>query len=107
VKASDYLHSIFGKDQKTEWLADLVMHKRHNHIQYYNNGVGYVARFHNYERFKEKVNNRVKRQIIRKHRAFLIQHEITVDNFSKLQSTDEDTIKLAKKSLWNEKQTKI
>lgn len=95
---SEYLENAIT-DEKTRYLANMICHYRHNHIIYYDNSVGYVTRFHDYHEFKELVNNRIKRQIIRKAKAFLKEHQITVEHFENLLSTDEKTIELAKKLL--------
>jgi len=92
---SEYLHTVFEKEPKAEFLANLVTHYRHNHINYYDNSVGYVCRFHDYDTFKRIVNNCAKRQIIRKAKDYLINVGITVEDFCRLQSTDENTVALA------------
>ena len=53
----------------------------------------------NYDEEKQKVNERAKRQIIRKATKFLIDNEIKSETFLKLQNTTEETLKLAKNKL--------
>jgi hypothetical protein len=62
---SYYLSSIFGEHTHTYKVACLVTHYRHYHVSYYNKGVSYVSKYHDYSIFKRKVNNRAKRQLIR------------------------------------------
>ena len=104
---SGYLHGVFVETPRVEWLANMITHYRHEHINYYNNGVGYVSRFHNYDRFKEKVNNRVKRQLLRKLHGFLFKVGVTSSDFALLQGTDGKTMLLAEKLLTDGKIKKI
>lgn len=77
----------------------MVTHYRHTHIRYYNRWVHYHSRFRDYETFKTTVNNRVKRNILRKCKPFLKQNGFTVQDFEALQGTDDKTLKLAVKIL--------
>jgi len=95
---SEYLRTVFG-EVKQRWLANLVTHYRHEHVNYYNNGVGYVAAFHDYDSFKHQANERAKRQILRKCKQFLITHGFTSVDFSALQGTDPKTLELAERLL--------
>jgi len=92
---SEYLHGVFEDEPKVEFIANLVTHYRHEHTKYYDNGVGYVSRFHDYDSFKETVNNRAKRQIIRKAKNYLRAVGVTPEDFCTLQSTDQKTAELA------------
>lgn len=96
---SEYLHKVFAREPKVEFFANLVTHYRHTHIKYYDNGVGYVCRFHDYDAFKIKVNNRAKRQIIRKSKNYLKSVGITPNDICRLQNNDKQTLKLAHKHL--------
>ena len=99
VEKSEYLSTVFKDNPKMEWLANMVTHYRHEHVKYYNNSVGYVSFFHDYDGFKNVVNNRTKRQIIRKCKAFLLANNFTSKQFIELQNTEEKTIALANKIL--------
>lgn len=98
---SDYLKGVFS-DQKSLWLANMVMHYRHDHIKWWNNcwgrnGVYYQGRwFKNYDEEKSKVNECAKRQIARKCKDFLINHQFKVSHFKSLQGTTQRTINLVK-----------
>jgi hypothetical protein len=93
-----YLSTVFS-DERPLWLSNMVTHYRHNHINYYNRWVHYHSRYRSYESFKAKVNNRAKRNIIKKCKEFLKDHHFTVNDFAALQNTDEKTLKLAGKIL--------
>jgi len=91
---SEYLQSVFGDERAAEWIASNIMHFRHRHLRYYNNSVGYNAYFHDYQAFKDQVNNRIKRRFLR---------EITFpcefkSAFLRLQANDEATLKLIEKT---------
>ena len=92
---SDYLRTVFV-DVRQRWLANMVTHHRHRHVSYYDNGVGYVSFFHDYDAFKHLANERAKRQILRKCGEFMRSHGFTIADFSALQGTDEKTLNLAK-----------
>lgn len=101
---SEYLKGVI-KDEKVLWLANMITHYRHNHITSWNkcwerNG-GYYRNgwFGDYNEEKKLVNERAKRQIIRKAKEFLIENEFTVEHFEQLQDSTEKTIELAKKYL--------
>ncbi len=104
-RTSNYLSNVF-EDKKTEWLANMVTHYRHEHITSWNKmwgnyGRSYqkAAHFGNYEEEKSLVNERAKRQIIRKATDFLMTNNITVEHFKALQGTAIKTIELAEKKL--------
>lgn len=94
------------------WVANIVTHYRHNHIESWNKmwdkrtGGYYRDSFRyedsEYERRKEEVNERAKRQIIRKSLSYLRFHKITSRAFLELKGFDEKTLVLAKKKLDNE-----
>lgn len=101
---SDYLRVVF-KDYKTRWLANMVTHYRHNHITSWNkcwgkNGSRYRSNwFGDYDAEKMKINERAKRQIIRKAKQYLNTNGINVSHFLELENTEERTITLATKVL--------
>jgi hypothetical protein len=105
VTKSDYLNEIFGEEPQVEWIANLITHYRHDHITSWDkcwgrNGSAYRGYwFKDYEEEKSKVNERAKRQIIRKGHKILIQNGITTEHFKRLQNTTEQTIKVAEKNL--------
>ncbi|MFB6307251.1 MAG: hypothetical protein ABEH43_09745 [Flavobacteriales bacterium] len=88
-----------------KWLANMVTHYRHDHIRYWDQkwskgGYGWKnLSEETYEKEKAQVNNRAKRQIIRKTQDFLVEHGIDSNVFRELIGTEEDTIALAKKIL--------
>lgn len=100
-KQSEYLSSVFLENNKAAWLANMVTHYRHNHITSWNkcwgqHGGRYRSNwFGDYDEEKRKVNERAKRQIIRKATSFLKGHKITVEDFKHLQNNEASTLKLA------------
>lgn len=105
-RESDYLRTAI-KDEKVRWLANLVTHYRHNCIASWNRcwgrrgGAAYraAANFGDYDEEKAKVNERAKRQLIRKCYPIFLQVGIEVNHFAELQNTDWETIALANKYL--------
>ena len=101
---SGYLKDAID-DEKARWLANTVMHYRHNHITSWNKCWGYTGGhyrsgwFGDYELEKRKVNERAKRQIIRKATEYLKYHKITVDHFKMLENNDNQILALAEKKL--------
>lgn len=97
---SEYLCSVIS-DERTLWIANMITHYRHNHIESWNKcwgpgGGRYRSGwFGDYDTQKRKVNERAKRQIIRKARAYLHYHKITSKHFEGLQHNDEETLALA------------
>lgn len=104
---SDYLETVF-EDEAQLWLANMVMHYRHNHITSWNKCWGrYGSRyrqnwFGNYDEEKAKVNERAKRQIIRKAKDYLNAIGVKVSDFEVLQNTTEETLEVARKYLQTE-----
>jgi len=105
VTASEYLESIFKDRPKVNYLAHLVTHYRHNHISSWNRcwglyGSRYRQRwFGDYDEEKRKVNERAKRQILRKGYKILLDCGIEPSDFFELQNTETKTIDLAEKLL--------
>ena len=102
---SESLLEAFKDDTKTKFLSNLVRHYRQSHIRYWNKcwgpyGDKYRGHwFKDYDLEKFKVNNRAKRQIIRKAGPVLKNIGIGPRHFRKLQETDVKTIDLALKVL--------
>lgn len=102
---SDYLFETFKGDHKAIWLSNMVTHYRHGHITSWNKCWGYggysyrYGWFGDYDEEKAKVNERAKRQIIRKATDFLIENGFTSEDFKKLKNTTQETIDLAVKKL--------
>lgn len=96
---SSYLNTIFTDNPKSNWLGQNVMHYRHNHVNYYNRWVYYHSFYRDYETFKTDVNNRAKRNILRKCKDFLKEHKFTANDFAELKNTDQKTLDLAHKLL--------
>ena len=105
IEGSDYLFETFKDNPKVCWLANMVTHYRHGHITSWNKCWGYGGRYYrsgwfgDYDEEKAKVNERAKRQIIRKAKEFLIKHEFKSNEFLKLQNTTKETVDLAIKVL--------
>ena len=106
VEQSDYLNQIFKDEPEVNYLAHMVTHYRHNHIDSWNkcwgrHGSRYRSNwFGDYEEEKIKVNERAKRQIIRKGKDILNRLGITPDHFRRLQNTEQKTMELANKNLF-------
>jgi hypothetical protein len=105
-EVSNYLNKVFGKDEKSLWLANMVMHYRHCHITSWNkywgwNGWRYrqAAHFGDYDTEKAIVNERAKRQIARKCPQYIISYGINKDVYNKLQGTTSETISTVEK-IW-------
>lgn len=99
-KESKYLRTII-KNLKTRRIANMVTHYRHNHITSWNknwekHGGHYMDSypFGSYEVEKRKVNERAKRQIIRKCKEYLKYHDISKSNFLELDHNDDETLRL-------------
>lgn len=104
---SEYLYGIFYDDKKALWFANMVMHYRHTHITSWNKCWGYGGRYYrsgwfgDYDEEKAKVNERAKRQILRKCKTFLRENKFSPDILDKLQNTTDETRKVAIKILGN------
>lgn len=103
-ETSDYLNETF-KDEHVRWLANMVTHYRHGHIKSWDKtwsrgsyGWNQLSEW-TYDQEKLKVNERAKRQILRKCKDFMIENGFTVEHVKKLQNTDSETIKLYEKIL--------
>ena len=100
-----YLNELFRDDVRLIWLSNMVTHYRHNHITSWNKCWGpygfYYKKgwFGDYETEKSLVNERAKRQIIRKCPAFLIKNHIDVYCFIQLKGTNDKTKALAIRKL--------
>lgn len=101
---SEYLASAIS-DNKIRFIANLVTHYRHTHISSWNKCWGYRGNsyrsgwFGDYDDEKHKVNERAKRQIIRKSVSYLAYHNINESTFEGLSENDPETLTLAKKKL--------
>jgi hypothetical protein len=104
--SSEYLKEIFT-DQLTRWFANMVTHYRHHHLKHWDrmwNNRHYCSAWHNpltYDEMKEQVNNRAKRQIMRKCRQFLIDLGFGAHVIKQLENNDEATITLSNKLFSN------
>lgn len=109
VVRSSYLMEVFKDQPKACYLAHLVTHYRHNHITSWNrcwehDGNRYRRDwFTDYEVEKQIVNERAKRQIIRKAKDILKRLEITPEDFAQLEGTEPHTMKVANKLLVTQK----
>lgn len=84
----------------------MVTHYRHIHIQSWNrcwdsSGGKYYRSgwFGDYESEKSEVNERAKRQIVRKCTEYLKHNNITPEDFEWLEYNDEKTLELIRKKL--------
>ncbi len=105
-ESSEYLNSIF-KNENSRWFANMVTHYRHNHITSWNkcwghNG-GYYRRgwFKDYGVEKSLVNERAKRQILRKCKNYILENNFIKDDLLALQGNTEETINLFDKVIIN------
>lgn len=101
---SAFINSLFENDDKARWLSNMVMHHRHDHITSWNSNWsknGFARNYLNvdYNKEKHKVNERAKRQIVRKCRDYMIQHGFYAEDVIKLQGTEQNTIDAYKKYL--------
>lgn len=106
-RGSEYLATVF-QEKETLWLANMVTHYRHTHINHWNRMWGpYGNRYRSafdynddfYQEAKAKVNEQAKRQIIRKACDFLNKNGITSTHFERLKGTTAQTMDLVKKKL--------
>lgn len=103
-KQSEYLRTVIA-DEKTLWLANMITHYRHQHISSWNkcwgkNGSRYRSKwFTDYDYEKAAVNERAKRQIIRKCKSYLIENKIELKHFQMLPQNEDATLVLAKMEL--------
>lgn len=104
---SDYLRTAI-EDEKVRWIANCVTTYRHTQISSWDKmwqrgrrGKAYqkAAKFGDYDEEKAKVNERAKRQLIRKCYPVFKQMGIEAKHFMELQNTDWETIALANKHL--------
>jgi hypothetical protein len=110
-ETSDYLSQIFEED-RTKWLANMITHYRHNHISSWNkawgkNGSSYRENWEGskeYDELKIEVNERAKRQILRKCKAFMIQNGFNISHVKSLSNTTQATIDFYTKILGKWKQ---
>ncbi len=101
VCGSNYLFSVFHRDEKLNWLANIITHFRHNHHSMYNEicRTHYVNLGKYYNSIKAEINEGIKRKIIINHAEFLIKIGVTSSHFAKLQNTKPKTIELAKNKI--------
>lgn len=98
---SDYLRSVIA-DNGTLWIANNITHYRHNHIESWNKCWGYGGGryrsgwFGDYDNEKRKVNERAKRQLIRKAGGYMRAKFITSKHFEGLEHNDPETLQLAR-----------
>ncbi len=99
---SPYLSTVFT-DERSLWLANMVTHYRHTHIESWDKMWGryggyyqQAAHYHDedYEDRKSEINERAKRQIARKAAEFLRDNNVDTEVFRSLQGTCEKTIKV-------------
>lgn len=89
------------KDKQVLWFANMVMHYRHTHIAYWNRcwgrgGVQYRRGwFENYKQEKIKVNEKVKRQILRKCFKFMLAHKMGMSTIKGIIYNSEYTLQVA------------
>lgn len=109
---SDYLKEVID-DERVLWLANMITHYRHEHITWWNKcwsrtGKSYRSGwFGDYETEKRKVNERIKRQLVRKLASYMRYHGITSTHFSQLMNNDRKTLELAGSILNSEHQLSL
>lgn len=104
-RTSTYLNSKFT-DEKVRWLANMVTHYRHVHVTSWDKCWGsnripyYKSNLHlDYETEKIKVNERGKRQILRKCIDQMKADGFTVNDVLALKKTERKTSDLYRKLL--------
>lgn len=101
-EGSDYLFQVISSKNQL-WIANMVTHYRHNHIRYWDNSVNYISKFLDYDLQKQIVNERCKRNIIRKCRETMNNEDITAEDVKNLSpDTEQKTADLADKYLTKE-----
>jgi predicted amidophosphoribosyltransferase len=98
---SPYLYTVIP-DEKARLIANLITHYRHIHQPSWNQSCHFIAKKYGhdaYEEAKKDHNNRAKRQIIRKCRAWLDENEIKAEHILMLSDNDEKTVKLIEEKL--------
>jgi hypothetical protein len=104
LESSEYLATIFNEEPKTLWLANMITYYRHT-LKSWNNtwsrgGYGWnKISTEVYEQEKIKVNERQKRKIVKNHSKLLIENNVELSDFLKLQNTDQKTIDYINKNL--------
>ena len=101
---SEYLNTVFDDDREL-WLANMVMHHRHEHITSWNKCWGYggwyyrqAAHFGDYDTEKAIVNERAKREIARKCKEYIYKNNVNEDVYSQLQNTTDETLEVVRKT---------
>lgn len=108
-KTSIHLNEVFKNEERARWLANMVMHYRHDHLSSWDSTWGrngYANRFLknvDYDTEKIKVNERAKRQILRKCKNYLIKNGFNANDILKLQNTEPKTTALYDKILGYDK----
>lgn len=100
---SKYLREQIS-NEKTLWIANMITHHRHVHIKSYeksykNNNYNKYYHPFRHEEFRQKQNERSKRQILRKCKDYLYLHDFCREDFLQLKENEEKTIELLNKLL--------
>lgn len=109
-ESSDYLNKLF-ENENTKWVSNMVTHYRHNHLTSWNkcwerNGRYYrKGWFKDYETEKAKINERAKRQIIRKCKDFMIANDFNLQELMALKGNTKETLLLFDKLITNQPKT--
>ncbi len=99
---SEYLMTLYENNDYMLWFANMVTHYRDTHIKSWNKWWGYYGNYDRKKWFKNyvsEVNERAKRQIIRKCYSFMKNNGFTLKNLGELITVKEETIKVAIKLL--------
>lgn len=105
VKKSNYLDNLFNQQPEVNYLAHMITHYRHHHITSWNKCWGRYGGYYRghwfgeYEEEKKKVNERAKRQLLRKGKKVLQEIGVKPSHFLVLANTEEKTMELAVKIL--------
>ena len=101
-ESSQHLNNVFV-NENSRWFANMVTHYRHTHITSWNkcwgHGGGYYRRgwFKDYDTEKSIVNERAKRQIIRKCKSYIFENGFKKEDLLALQGNSSETINLFEK----------
>ncbi len=112
-RTSDFLNNEIH-DEHVRWLANMVTHYRHVHLKSWDKMWGHNGHYYrhgwydgDYESHKKDVNERAKRQILRKCKKYMIDNGFSTEHVMQLQNTDEKTIELYDKLLKSNKMASV
>lgn len=92
-------------NQHTRWFKNMISHFKDAHVTSLNNYLGpynnhYIGYwFKNHDKVESIVNEKVKRQILKKTKLFLNKEGFTLDHFASLGNHSNETMQLASEIL--------